>query len=56
MVTELTLAGATSGLTLAAAASVAGAVAYVVAVRLAFPANFRRQLDFARLMIRGQRA
>jgi hypothetical protein len=53
LLTEFSLQGATSGLVLVTAASVIGAAAYVVALRLAWPDDFRRQLDFARLVARG---
>jgi PST family polysaccharide transporter len=55
LLTKVLLQGATSGLVLATAASVTGAAAYVVAVRVAWPDDFRRQLDFARLVMRGDR-
>jgi O-antigen/teichoic acid export membrane protein len=53
LLTEALLQDATSGLVLATAASVAGAAAYVVAFRVAWPDDFRRQLDLARLVVRG---
>jgi O-antigen/teichoic acid export membrane protein len=56
LLTEALLQGVTSGLVLAAAASVTGAAAYVVALRVAWPDDFRRQLEFARLVLRGDRS
>jgi O-antigen/teichoic acid export membrane protein len=53
--TEALLRNTTSGLVPAAMASLAGAAAYVVALRLAWPEDLRRQLDFARLVVRGER-
>ena len=55
LLTEALLQGTTSGLVLVTAASVTGAAAYVVALRVAWPDDFRRQLDFARLVLRGDR-
>jgi O-antigen/teichoic acid export membrane protein len=55
LLTEVLLQSATSGLVLATAASVTGAAAYVVALRVAWPDDFRRQLDLARLVVRGDR-
>jgi len=52
---EALLQGATNELVTATAASVTGAVAYVVALRVAWPDDFRRQLEFARLVLRGNR-
>ena len=47
--------GMTSELVIAATASLAGAAAYVVAFRVVWPDDFRRQLEFARLVLRGDR-
>jgi PST family polysaccharide transporter len=55
LLTEFLLQSATSGLILAMAASVTGAAAYAVALRVAWPSDFRRQLEFARLVLRGER-
>jgi polysaccharide transporter, PST family len=52
---EVLAQGVTSGLVLVTAASVAGAAAFVVALKVAWPDDFRRQLDFARLVVRGDR-
>jgi O-antigen/teichoic acid export membrane protein len=55
LLTEALLQGVTSGLVLIAAASVTGAAAYVVALRVAWADDFRRQLEFARLIVGGDR-
>jgi PST family polysaccharide transporter len=55
LLTELLLQHVLSGLILITAASATGAVAYVVALRVAWPDDFRRQLDFARQVVRGDR-
>jgi PST family polysaccharide transporter len=55
LLTEALLQGATSGLVLVTAASVAGAAAYVLALRVAWPDDFRRQLEFACLVVQGDR-
>jgi PST family polysaccharide transporter len=56
LLVESLLRAATSGLVLIAVASLAGAAAYMVALKVAWPDDFRRQLDFARLVLRGDRA
>jgi len=53
--TELLLQSAMSGLVLATAASVTGAATYAVTLRIAWPEDFRDQLEFARLVVRGER-
>jgi O-antigen/teichoic acid export membrane protein len=53
--TEALLQGAVSGLVLATIASVTGTAAYAVALRLGWPDDLRHQLDFARLVLRGDR-
>jgi O-antigen/teichoic acid export membrane protein len=55
LLTEALLRGVTSELIIATAASVTGSAAYVVALRVAWPDDFRRQLEFARLILRGDR-
>lgn len=55
LLTEFLLLGATNGLVLIAVASLIGAAAYVAALRIAWPDDFRRQLDFGRLVVRGER-
>lgn len=55
LLTEALLQGAANELVIATAASVTGAAAYVVALRVAWPDDFRRQLEFARLVLRGNR-
>lgn len=55
LLAEALLKGATSELVIAATASLAGAAAYVLALRVAWPDDFRRQLEFARLILRGDR-
>ena len=52
--TEVLLQGVTSGLVLVTLASLTGAAAYVVALRVIWPDDFRRQRDFARLVVRGE--
>jgi PST family polysaccharide transporter len=52
---EALLQGETNGLIVATGASVTGAAAYVVALRIAWPNDFRRQLDFAHQVLRGDR-
>jgi hypothetical protein len=54
--TEILLQGAATGIVRASAASVTSAAAYVVFLRVAWPDDFRRQLDFARLVVRGDPA
>ena len=54
LLTQVLLQGVTSGLVLIALASVTGAVAYVVALRVAWADDFRRQLEFVRLIVRGE--
>ena len=49
------LQGTLSELVLVIVASVTSAASYVVALRVAWPDDFRRQLDFARLVVRGDR-
>lgn len=49
------LHGMTSELVVAAAASTIGAAVYVLALRVVWPDDLRRQLDFARLVLRGDR-
>jgi hypothetical protein len=56
LLTESLLQGTTSALVLVMAASVTSAASYVVALRVAWPGDFRRQLDFARQVARGDRA
>jgi PST family polysaccharide transporter len=56
VLTEVLLKGQTSALVLVMAASVTSAASYVVALRVAWPDDFRRQLDFARQVVRGNRA
>ena len=55
LLTEALLKGTGSGPVLAIGASVTGAAAYVVALRVAWPDDFRRQLEFARLVVGGDR-
>jgi O-antigen/teichoic acid export membrane protein len=55
LVTAALLQGVTSGLVLATTASVTGVAAYVLAVRVVWPSDFHRQLDLARLVLRGAR-
>ena len=55
LLTEFLLQHVLSGLILITAASVTGAAAYVVALRVAWPDDFRRQLDFARQVLLGDR-
>jgi O-antigen/teichoic acid export membrane protein len=55
LLTDALLQGVTSELVMATAASVTGAAAYVVAFRVAWPNDFRRQLEFAHLVLRGDR-
>jgi len=55
LLTELLLQSAMSGLVLAMTASLTGAATYALALRVAWPNNFRRQLDFGRLVVRGER-
>jgi PST family polysaccharide transporter len=55
LLTDAVLQNAMSGPVLAVVASVTGTAAYVVTVRVVWPANFRRQLEFARLVARGGR-
>jgi PST family polysaccharide transporter len=54
--TEVLLQGAATEIVRAAAASVTSVAAYVVFLRVAWPDDFRRQLDFARLVVRGDPA
>jgi O-antigen/teichoic acid export membrane protein len=49
------LQGTTNDLMIAAAASIVGAAAYVIALILAWPDDFRRHREFARLVLRGDR-
>jgi PST family polysaccharide transporter len=56
LLTETFLQGTTNALVLVMAASVTSAASYVVALRIAWPDDFRRQLDFARQVVRGDRA
>jgi O-antigen/teichoic acid export membrane protein len=55
LLTNSLVQGATSGLVPPTIASVTGSVAYVVVLRLGWPDDLRRQLDFARLVVRGVR-
>jgi O-antigen/teichoic acid export membrane protein len=55
LLTQALLKGVTSELVIAMAASVIGAAAYVITLRVAWPDDFRRQLEFARLVLRGDR-
>jgi O-antigen/teichoic acid export membrane protein len=55
LLTEALLQGLTSALVIATTASVAGAAVYVVAFRVAWPDDFRRQLEFVSLVLRGDR-
>jgi PST family polysaccharide transporter len=55
LLTELLLQGAMSELALVTMASVTGAAAYGVVLRVAWPNDFRRQFDFARLVVQGRR-
>lgn len=56
LLTEFLLRSAMSGLVLLTVASVTGAAAYPFALRIAWPEDFRRQVEFARLIMRGERA
>lgn len=53
---EALLQGVMGGLALLTVASFAGTAAYIIALRLAWPDDFRRQLDFAHLVLGGDRA
>jgi O-antigen/teichoic acid export membrane protein len=55
LLTEALLAGVTSEIVVASAASVASAAAYVIALRFVWPDDFHRQLEFAHLVLRGDR-
>ena len=54
LLTEVLLQGVTGRLVLVTLASLTGAAAYVVALRVVWPDDFRRQRDFARLVVRGE--
>jgi O-antigen/teichoic acid export membrane protein len=56
LLAESLLQGAISGLSLLTAASMIAAAAYVIALKIAWPDDFRRQLEFARLVAGGTRA
>ena len=56
LLTDALLQSQASGLAAASMASVSGTAAYVVALKLGWPADVRRQLDFVRLVLRGDRA
>jgi PST family polysaccharide transporter len=56
LVTENLLQGSMHGLVLVAVASMTGASAYVICLRLAWPRDFRRQLDLAFLIVGGNRS
>ncbi|WP_271601006.1 lipopolysaccharide biosynthesis protein [Bradyrhizobium sp. CCBAU 45384] len=53
--TDALLKSMAGELTIAAAASAAGAAAYLITLRVAWPDDYRRQLEFARLILRGDR-
>jgi PST family polysaccharide transporter len=55
LLTQSLLLDTANGRILIAAASLIGAAAYVIALRLAWSDDFRRQLDFARLVVGGER-
>src|SRR5262249_684762 len=51
--TEVLLQGVVSGLVLVTLATLVGAASYLIVLRVAWPDDFRRQLDFTRLVVRG---
>lgn len=55
LLAEFLLSGVANGLVLIIVASLIAAAAYVAVLRIAWPDDFRRQLDFARLVVRGER-
>jgi PST family polysaccharide transporter len=52
----LALQSVASGMVAIIAASIAGSLAYVLALRFGWPSDFRRQVDFALLVVRGGRS
>jgi hypothetical protein len=53
LLTESLFHSVASGLLLATIASMTGTIAYVIALWLGWPDDLRRQLDFARLVMRS---